>query len=286
MEHSEGTFKGTGGMELFYQRWRPDEEPKATLAIVHGIGEHSGRYDNVVDILVPKRYAIYGFDHRGHGRSPGQRGHINAWAEFREDVRRFLEMVHNEEPDPPLFLMGHSLGGLIVLEYVLHHPEGLQGVVASAPGLSTEGLPAVLIALSKVLSRVWPSLSLATGLDAAGISRDPDVVETYKEDPLVHDKATPRLATEGPKAIRWTLDHAADLQIPLLIIHGTDDPIVPVEASRNFFDKVTVEDKEMREYEGFYHECHNDVGYEEPINDLADWLERAHFRILAASVAL
>jgi alpha-beta hydrolase superfamily lysophospholipase len=274
MEHSEGTFKGAGGMELFYQRWRPDGEPQATLIITHGLGEHSGRYANIVDSLVPKGYAIYAFDNRGHGRSPGQRGHVEAWAELRDDLRLFIESVQNEEPGSPLFLMGHSLGGLIVLEYALRHPDGSRGVIASAPGLSTDGFSPLLILISRILSWVWPTFSLPTGLDATTLSRNPEVVREYVEDPLVHGKATPRFATEANQAVHWTLDNAADLRTPLLILHSTEDRLVPVKASRIFFDKVTVADKEMHEYVGYYHECHNDVCYDEPINDLADWLER------------
>src|SRR5579863_7569397 len=136
MDHSTGTFRGAGEMELAYQRWLPEGTPRAALIIVHGFGEHGGRYMNIVGRLVPTGYAVYALDNRGHGRSPGQRGHINDWSEFRDDLGAFVALVSTEQAGHPLFLLGHSMGGLIVLEYAERHPEGLRGVIASAPLLA------------------------------------------------------------------------------------------------------------------------------------------------------
>ncbi|MBN1955450.1 MAG: lysophospholipase [Anaerolineae bacterium] len=274
MNHSEGTFSSAAGLTLYYQCWKPDQAPRAALCIVHGIGEHSGRYASVVDYLLRRGYAIYSFDLRGHGRSPGRRGHVDAWEEYRGDVAAFLRTVGQQETGRPIFLMGHSMGGLIVLEYVLHHPEGLHGVIASAPGLSTEGLSPLMVALARLLSHVLPRLTLKTGLTVEGISRDAAVVQAYRDDPLVHDRATPRTGVAGQTAIAWTLAHAADLSVPLLIVHGTDDQIVPCAASQLFYDRVTMADKERRVYEGGYHELHNDLDREQVLADVADWLER------------
>ncbi len=272
MEHREASFQGVGGLALSYQSWRPDGGFRATLAIVHGLGEHSGRYMNIVNHLVPRGYVVYCYDLRGHGRSPGKRGHFNAWAELRGDLEAFLDMVRKSETGRPLFLMGHSMGGLIVLEYALHHPEGLTGVIASAPGLSTEGLSPLMIRVSKLLSGILPSLSVATGLDATGISRDPAVVKAYVEDPLVHARGTPRAAVEGTTAIEWTLAHAADWQPPLLIVHGDADRLVPVRASGVFFDRVAVAHKQRIVYDGGYHEPHNDTCHPQLLADLERWL--------------
>ena len=272
MEHREGTFTGAGGLELVYQCWRP-EAPRGVLAIVHGIGEHSGRYPNVVSYLVERGYAVYGFDQRGHGRSPGQRGHVDAFADLREDVQAFLAMVSSAEPGRPLFLMGHSLGGLIVLNYVLYHPEGLQGVIASGPALAQTGVSPFLMSLARFLSRIWPRFSLDTNLDATAISRDQAVVAAYQHDPLVHSKATARLGAEMAAAMEWTQAHAADLHLPLLILHGGADRLVPPEASRVFFENVTFADKERHEYEGGFHEPHNDIHHQQVMADLERWLE-------------
>lgn len=277
--HSVGSFRGAGGLHLHYQHWRSDTTPPAAiLALVHGFGEHSGRYGNVVEHLTERGYAVYGFDNRGHGRSPGQRGHINAWAEFREDVGAFLSLIGEREPGLPLFLMGHSLGGLIVLDYALHHPEGLAGVIASGPVLGPPDISPALLMLSRLLSRLWPRFSLSAGLDAGSLSRDPSVVQAYRDDPLTHDRASARLGTEMAAAVRWTQAHAADLRLPLLIVHGGADRLVPPEYSRLFFENVTFADKERHEYEGVYHEPHNDIEARRVLDDISAWLDRHRVR--------
>jgi len=273
MKHDEGTFNGYGGLELYYQRWRPEGEVKAVLPIVHGFGEHSGRYGNVVDWFAPKGYAVYGFDLRGHGRSPGPRGYVNEWAEFREDVKAFLTFVREQEPDRPLFLLGHSMGGLIVLEYALHHPEGLTGVIASGPLLAQASISPALITISKLLSSIAPRFTLDTKLDAATVSRDPAVIEAYVNDPLVHSLGTPRLSTELAQAIEWTQARAAEMRVPCLIVHGSDDQLVPPEGSRIFYENVALDDKERQVYEGYYHEVFNDLGKEQVLAAVETWVE-------------
>jgi alpha-beta hydrolase superfamily lysophospholipase len=274
VDHLEGTFKGDGGTELYDQRWRPDGAPRAALAVVHGFGEHSGRYGNLVNWFVPKGYAVYAFDMRGHGRSPGKRGHIDSYAQVRDDVQAFLNLVHQEEPGRPVFLLGHSQGGLTVLDYVLHDPSGLAGVVASGPVLCPPGVSPLLLQLSRLLSKVLPSLALEVGLDATALSRDPAVVDAYVNDPLVHGKATPRMGTELSATIEWTQTHAVDLALPCLIVHGGADRLCAPEASRAFFEKVTFADKERHEYDGYYHEVFNDAGKEKVLADVEAWLER------------
>jgi alpha-beta hydrolase superfamily lysophospholipase len=274
MDHLEGTFKGQGGLELYYQRWRPESTPRAVLAVVHGFGEHSGRYGNLVNWFVPRGYAVYAFDMRSHGRSPGKRGYIESYAEIRGDVRAFLDLVHGQEPGAVVFLLGHSQGGLTVLNYVLHDPSGLAGVVASGPLLCPPGISPVLLQLSRLLSHVAPGLAMETGLDATTLSRDKAVVDAYVNDPLVHGKATPRLATELTATIDWTQAHASEMALPCLIVHGGADRLCAPQASREFFDKITFADKERHEYEGYYHEVYNDVGKEKILADVEAWLER------------
>jgi alpha-beta hydrolase superfamily lysophospholipase len=273
MDRVEGTFSGFKDLELYYQCWRPEGEPKAAIAVVHGLGEHSGRYGNVVDWFVPKGYAVYAFDLRGFGRSPGPRGYINEWAEFREDVKAFLEFVREQESGQIVFLLGHSMGGLIVLEYVLHHPEGVAGVIASGPALGVD-IPPILMVLSKVLSGILPRLAFNTGLDATAISRDPAVVEAYVNDPLVHSLSTPRFGIEFPRAIEWTQAHAAEMRIPCLIVHGSADRLVPPEGSRIFYENMTITDKERQVYDGYYHEVFNDVGKERVLAAVETWVEK------------
>ncbi len=275
MENREGSFQGIGGLELFCQSWRGEGRSRAALAIIHGFGEHSGRYMNVVNHLVPQGYAIYGFDLRGHGRSPGQQGHIESWEEYRGDVKNFLHMIFKQEPKQLVFMLGHSMGALIALDYILRDPTGLRGAIISGSPLEPVGVAKpFLVLLARVLSRVWPRFSMPLGLDPKGISRDTEVVKAYQADPLVHGKTTVRWGTEILKTIEWVKTHAAEVSIPLLLIHGGSDPLNSPDGTRNFFEKVTFPDKKMKIYPGSYHEAHNDLDYGQVMNDMAQWLER------------
>lgn len=274
MENQEGTFSGYNGLELFYQCWLPDEAAKATLIVIHGFGEHSGRYMNVVNHMILRGFAVYALDHRGHGRSPGQRGHINNFAEFHGDVKAFVSMVGEHMAGTPLFIMGHSMGGLITLDYVLRHPEGLQGVISSAPGLGIDGVPTILLFLASIMSRVWPSFSMDAGLDVHAVSRDPAVIKAYENDPLVHGKASARLSTEMQKAGDWCIANAHTLQLPLLMIVGTADILVSQDAIHHFYNNVTNPDKKIAVYEDGRHENHNDIHYEEVVGNIGGWLEQ------------
>ncbi len=272
ISHSEGTITGADGMALYLQAWVPTQ-PRAVVALVHGLGEHSGRYGNLIGVLNQRGYAVYACDHRGHGRSPGQRGYINSWEDFRAGVRALVAHAGAAQPGVPVFLIGHSLGGLIVLEYVLRETPTLRGMIASAPALSNAGVSPVLVFMSRLLSRIAPTLSLKTGLPVTGISRDPVVQQAYLSDPLNMHVGTPRLATESFTAIDWTNAHAADLQLPLLIIHGEADPIVPPASSARFFDATGSADKQRFSYPNVVHESHNDLGWEQRVVDVVDWLD-------------
>jgi alpha-beta hydrolase superfamily lysophospholipase len=231
-------------LKLIYQSWEPEAAPDTVLAIVHGFGEHSGRYANLVDRLVPRGHAIYALDLRGHGRSPGQRGHINTWAEYRGDVQAFLRATAGDRPDCPRFLVGHSMGALIVLDYVIHEPESLAGVVSSGTPIDPVGVAKPhLVAIARLLSRVWPTVPMDTGLEAAALSRDPEVVRAYEEDPLVHSTATVRWGTESLRSVERIKAHATEVTVPLLMIHGESDRLAAVNGARAFFEQVASTDK-------------------------------------------
>ena len=274
MQHSEGTFKGAGELDLYYQRWGPLGQRRAILIIVHGLGGHSGLFNNLVQYLVPHGYEIYGFDLRGHGRSPGQRGHIHAWVEFREDLNRFLSLIKLQTSGLPCFLLGHSLGGAIALDYILRFPDGLQGVIATAPAVGKVRVSPIKIVIGRLLSWLWPNFTLNTGIDQGVCSRDPAVVTAYAQDPLRHTKGSARLVTEFLTTATWIQTHIVDLQAPLLILHGGADRVAPSEGSCAFFQQVIFSDKERREYPESYHELHDDINHQEVLADLSNWLER------------
>lgn len=277
MEHIESSFVGVGGRKIYFQYWRLESagqvSPRALLAINHGLGDHGGRFPYLVDYMVARDIWVYALDHRGHGRSEGQRGHINNWNELREDLHTFLELVRQQTPDRPLFLLGHSLGGLMVLDYALVYPQGLQGVIVSAPAVMQTAISPFKVLLAKTLSRVAPSFSLATGLDYQGISRDPVEVQRYQQDPLVHEVGTVRLGAEAFAAQERTLAAAASFKPALLMVHGDADRLVPVRGSQTFYERVTQPDKRIIIYPGGYHEPHNDEHRQQYFDDLVAWIE-------------
>jgi alpha-beta hydrolase superfamily lysophospholipase len=274
MNHTQGTLQGYRSLSLYYQSWRPNGQVNAALALVHGFGEHSGRYAHVGDALASCGYAVYAVDLRGHGRSPGPRGYVERWADFRQDAGALVRMVAMREPGLPLFLYGHSLGGLIALEYALREPGGLRGVIASSPMLGQAGVSPVLFTLSQVLSHVWPSFSMNVRLDTSMLSRDPAVAAAYRADPLVHGIGSARLGSECTVALEWVQAHAREMTLPLLLIQGCADRLTVPEGGLRFYGNAASADKQLGLYEGAYHEVHNDECKEQMLADLVAWLDR------------
>jgi alpha-beta hydrolase superfamily lysophospholipase len=274
-----GTFTGAHGTELFTQCWLPSlgdaGEARAAVGMVHGISEHSGRYPAIVNGLTSAGFAVCGYDHRGHGRSPGKPGHINSWSEYREDLRAFVESLQRRFSGLPLFLYAHSLGALIATEYVLHYPDGLAGMIVSGIPLKPKGVASPpLVLLARSLSRVAPRFSIKLGVNGKGVSRDPEVIRAYNDDPLVHHVATARWGTETLDAIDRVRSHLGDIWLPMLILHGGADPVNSVEGSLELLEKVGSGDKEIRIYPGGLHEPHNDLERDEVVMDVTDWLNR------------
>ncbi|MGB6299133.1 MAG: lysophospholipase [Rivularia sp. (in: cyanobacteria)] len=272
----EGTFQGAKGLELYYQSWHPQGLTKAVLIIIHGHGAHSGIFGLMVEYLIEHNYAVYSFDLRGNGRSPGLRGYVNSWAEYREDLKLFIDLVKAKEAPQDLFLIGQSMGGTIALDYVLRESTQLKGLILLAPALGL-GVSSWKLLAAKILSGILPRFSLATGIDFSAASRDPKAVAACKEDPLRHSRGTARLATELLNTIEWIGASIAEIKVPLLILHGGADTVTLPQSSRIFFERLTLADKERQEYPGSYHELHSDINYQEVLEDMEDWIQRHLF---------
>ena len=276
--HREGSFPAPDGLDLYYQCWVPaNRRARAVLINLHGLGDHSGLYPTLATHSPSRGIALYAYDMRGNGRSPGQRAYLRSWQEYLDDLGAFLQRVRQWEPNLPVFVLGNSLGGLVVLEYALNHPVELSGVIAAAPPLGRVGVPRVLMALGRVMSRLWPRFSLQVGMDLSGLARDPKVVEMLVSDPLFHRRGTARLSTEVTAAIARVQTRAADLQVPLLLLHGSADRMVPPDGTRIFFSRVTHPDRTFREYEGAYHALFADLNHDEVLQDVEHWIV-AHLR--------
>ena len=271
--HREGMFQGADELKLYYQSWHPQRLAQAILVIIPGMGGHSGIFTKMVEYLIERNYSVYSFDVRGNGKSPGQRGYINSWAELRADLKAFLNLVTSQEPTLPLFLIGHSVGGTIALDYVLREAHKIQGLILMSPGLGF-GVSPWKLWLGQILSRLWPHFALDTGIDLAASSRVPEQVTAFAQDPLRHSQGTARLATELLKTIAWIKAHGTELQVPLLILHGGADRVTLPENSRLFWESLTLADKERKEYPDAYHELQNDLNYQEVLADIENWLNR------------
>lgn len=284
MTDTPSTFRGVGGLELFARRWAPMGASKAAVVIVPGFGEHCGRYPAVVAALTDAGFAVHGFDLRGHGRSAGRRGHIDAWSDYRDDVDHCLAHVRAQEaPGTPTFLYGHSLGGAIVLEWGLRRRSGVDGIVASAPSLRPAGVRSpILERIAAIMSRIWPTFGLDVPLQNEALSRDPARLDAVRSDPLCHRRLTARATVASLDAFAWTEAHAAEWRLPLLLIHGTADRVIDPAGTIDFAEAARAggaTDIELRLYDGAYHEVHNDLDAAAVEADVVSWLDRHHVAV-------
>ncbi len=274
--HIESTRQTPDNLCIYYQLWLPEQSAKAVVCLVHGLGEHSGRYAHVAASLNNAGYALLGFDLRGHGKSDGPRGHTPAYDVLMTDIDLLLDEAAARYSGLPRFLYGHSLGGNLVLNHVLRRKPAIAGVIATSPAIRVAvPLPAFQVALAKVMNKVRPGLQMANGLALEGLARDPDVIRAYTSDPLVHNRISVRLALEMFEAGEWALAHAAEFPAPLLLVHGTKDMITSAKASEEFAAKAPEGRCTLRLWEGFYHETHNEPEKAEVISFMIDWLNRS-----------
>ena len=274
MKHIDGNFKGVRNVNIYYQGWLPKEHEKAVLLVVHGLGEHSGRYLNVVKHFVPLGYAVYGLDHIGHGKSEGVREYVEQFADFTDTLTIFYNMVTEWQANKPIFILGHSMGGLIASYYLLDHQADFNGAIISAPAVQVgDSISQATIMMGKILSRLAPKMGLIA-LDVNGISRDPKVVEAYINDPLVfHGKTPARLAAELLSAMLRVTAEASKITLPFIVVQGAKDSLVDPSGAQMLYDKASSEDKTLKIYDELYHEVFNEPERERVLQDLEDWLE-------------
>lgn len=272
MSYTHSTLNAADGTELVTYLWQL-EAPKAMVVIVHGYAEHAGRYAAFAEKLVDAGYAVAALDHRGHGRSAGERANVTVFRQYVDDLRRFIESLRERYGELPLALFGHSMGGVIAGQLVLEHPHKASALILSAPYLKNAvPVPPWLVRLADGLSRWLPSLPLIR-LDSRGLSRDAAVVAAYDSDPLVYTgRVKARLASELRTAADYLLARAAAIRLPTLIIHGDADPIADVAGSRALYAALGAKDKTLDVVPGGYHEPLNDLDRERVTALIVDWL--------------
>lgn len=271
MAHTTAHWTTSDGLSLFAQSWTV-ESPKAVLGIIHGMGEHSGRYAHMAAAMNAVGISVVAYDHRGHGRSGGKKGHTPSFELLLDGVDRLIEEMGKMAPSVPQFLFGHSMGGNVVLNHALRRLPKVNGIIASGPYLRLAfEPPAIQVALAKLVKGILPALGQPTNLDASAISRDPEVVRAYMNDPLVHGRITPAFFVEIDGAARYAMAHAADLELPLLIYHGSEDRLTSHDASAEFASKAKG-DVTWKSWDGLYHECHNEPEQAEVFKLVSDWM--------------
>ncbi|MCI0551358.1 MAG: lysophospholipase [Anaerolineae bacterium] len=274
----ESKWEGSDGVPFYIRGWEPNNKnPKALLALIHGLGEHTGRYIHAGKTMTDAGYALVGFDLRGHGKSGGPRGHFPSLNAIMQDIRQFFKFLVQRYPDIPHFLYGHSLGGLLSLTYALQYNTGLNGVMVTGAGLrSPLQEQKGKLAMVNTLGTLLPAITVPSGLDPTTISRDADVVKKYNNDPLVHDKTSLGLGKSAIKAIEFCFTHAQEFKPPLLIMHGAADKLTYPSGSEDFARLAGENNKDvtLKLWDGLYHEVHNEPEKAEVFKVMIDWLEK------------
>jgi len=274
MKHIEFIFKTFDELQLFGQSWQPEGQSRAVVCLLHGIGEHGGRYAHVADALIQAGYVLFTFDLRGHGKSSGPRGHTPSYDALMNDISSLLEVVNKQYSQLPFFLCGHSLGGNLVLNYILRHKPQLKGAIVTGPFLRLAFEPPTFkMILGKVVAPLFPAFSQKSGLDTKILSHDTEAVHAYENDPLVHDYISARMFISVYQSGQWALEHASEFSLPLLLMHGGDDRLNSSEASREFAEKIN-ENCTFKIWDGFYHKIFNELGKEEVLKFMIDWLDK------------
>jgi alpha-beta hydrolase superfamily lysophospholipase len=278
LPEAQGTVAGGPDGPLAYRYWAAAAPVRGTLALVHGIGSHGACFRGLAAALAPRGWQIYALDLPGHGLSPGNRGGLRDWAMFRDALLGFLAWLRQRHGDQPLLLLGHSMGGTVLLELALRQPAALQsldvrGLIVCNPALDPDAAAPWRLQLARLLSRLWPGFALETGIAPERASRDPEVLAERAADPLRHNRCTARLGTEFLAASAAVVAGAAQLRLPLLMQQSGADRVTPAAAARAFFAAAGSAEKQWKDYPQSLHELYDDLDREQVIADLAAWLE-------------
>ena len=259
--------------KIFAQKWLTDTDPRAVIIIVHGLGEHSSRYAHIAKMLNEENIAVFGFDHRGHGKSGGSRGDIPSYDIACDDIDEMIKIVRKELPSIPVFLYGHSLGGAIVLNYGLTRNSQIKGIICTSPGLGTsDPVPEFQLKMVKLLSKIAPKVTINNGLDVENLSHDQNVIQAYRNDPLVHPKISTRLALELITKGQKMIEIADQFKYPLLLLQGEKDHLVNPNLTKKFAENAKNTNIRYKEFPDFYHEMHNELSNEEFLLSIKSWL--------------
>ena len=268
---SEGSFQGVGGLNIFTRTWRPEGDPRGVVVIVHGFNSHSGQYHWVADQLTATGFAVYALDHRGRGRSDGERFYVEKMEDYVDDVATLVNHAKSENPGLPVFVLGHSAGGVISCTYTLDHQSEIDGLICESFAYELP-VPDLALSFLKGLSYITPHTHVFS-LKNEDFSRDPEVVAALNNDPLVKGESQPaQTAKVMINADNRLREEFPLIKLPVLILHGTEDKATKPSGSRHFYEQAGSTDKTLKLYEGHYHDLLADVGREIVIADIQAWI--------------
>jgi acylglycerol lipase len=267
------TFKGGGDLNIYFRTWRPEgKKPRAVVVIAHGFNSHGGHYAWTAEQLTTRGLAVYALDHRGRGKSEGERFYVEKIEDYVNDLATFIKLAKTREPGVPVFLLGHSAGGVISCVYALEHQAELTGFICESFALHVYA-PDLAVAVLKGLSHIVPHAHVLK-LPNAGFSRDPKVVEALNSDPLIADEVQPTLTVAAMVRGNDRVEREFEkITLPVLILHGTLDKVTKPEGSQLFFDRGGSRDKTLKLYDGHFHDLLNDIGKETVLADIQNWLD-------------
>jgi alpha-beta hydrolase superfamily lysophospholipase len=273
MKHIESQWTSKDQVKFYVQEWLPDGEIIASITLIHGIGEHSGRYQSMAEYYCSKGISILSYDQRGHGKTEGKRGHIRSYDVAAEDIDHFLHENLLRHPDAPQFIYGHSLGGAMALYFCLTHKPNINGAVITAPGLAPgTPFPPLIMFIAKILAIITPSFTMSNRLERKYLSRDPEVAQKYSSDPLVHDQVSASLGMDLINKGAWMVKSAGSLELPVLLMYGTEDHLANVQMIHEFIDNAKSL-LSVKVWDGFYHEIHNEPEKKQVYDYAINWIK-------------
>lgn len=274
METDTDFIPSSDGLKLFYRQWIPEEEPKKILCIIHGHGEHSGRYEYVAEFMLKNQVAVFAMDIRGHGQSKGKRGHAASYDILVKDIEELLKTAREAYNDLPIYLMGHSMGGNLVANLMIKDiSKEISGFILSSPWLALAFEPPnIKLKLGKLMTKIWPAFSEHNGLNIDHLSKDSTEVKKYADDPLVHGMISAGLFSAISEASGFALANADKIKTKGLVYHGSADNIISAKATEEFANKNKL--MEWHLLEGVYHEPHNDIEKASVLELIGNWMNK------------
>jgi alpha-beta hydrolase superfamily lysophospholipase len=271
---SERSFDGIGGVRIVYDVWTPERPARGVVVLCHGYAEHARRYDHVATRFGEAGLITYALDLRGHGRSGGKRVYLRDISEYTGDFHTLVGIAATDHPDLPRVVLGHSMGGGVVFAYGVEHPDDYAAMVLSGPAVyAQEAVSSFMIGVAKLVGRILPGLPVEK-LPTDAVSRDPAVVAAYNADPMVHHGKLPAGIAKALLNVGETMpQRASELTAPLLVVHGEQDKLIPVDGSRRLMDCVASTDAHLKIYPGLYHEVFNEPERALVLDDVTSWIE-------------